>query len=128
MMNLVPFFPTFSIHGDEVVQMNCIHMWDSRKAQIIFIDTRNRTLKTVGPSFPCKVDDFCTHFPSVLSSYMGNTPALHQIVQASNSEDVPENQRLTYSADQQVVGAPNRAHNALPRAVQASDSENLTEN
>jgi hypothetical protein len=123
MMNLVPFFPTFSIHGDEVVQMNCIHMWDSRKAQMISIDTRNKTLKTVGPSFPCKVDDFCTHFPSVLSSYMGNTPALHQIVQASNSEDATENQRLTYSADQQVVGAPNQAHNAVPQAVQESNPE-----
>ena len=98
-----------------------------KKAQMISIDMGNKTLKTMVPCPAAELDDHCPHFPCVLSKYLSNTPALREIVRASNSGTVTENQQLS-SCAQNVINMPNRAQDAYPQSVQASHSVNVTRN
>jgi hypothetical protein len=109
-MNLVPSFPTLSIHGDDVVHMNCTVRFDLQKARMISIDMSNKTLQTLEPCLPVELDAYCPHFPCVLSKHLSNTPALPQAAQVSNSENVAEGQRPR-SCAQDVISVPSRAQN-----------------
>jgi hypothetical protein len=109
-MNLVPSFPTLSIHGDDVVHMNCTVRFDLQKARMISIDMSNKTLQTLEPCLPVELDAYCPHFPCVLSKHLSNTPALPQAAQVSNSENVAEGQHPR-SCAQDVISVPSRAQN-----------------
>ncbi|XBI49657.1 hypothetical protein VPH35_113196 [Triticum aestivum] len=126
-MTLLPSFPTLSINGDGVVHINCLVRLDIKKAQMISIDMGNKTLKTMVPCLAGELDDHCPHFPSVLSKYLSNTPALRLILRASNSGTVTENQQLR-SCPKNVIDMPNRALDAYPQSVHASHSVNVTRN
>jgi len=142
-MNLLPSFPTLSINGDDVVHMNSFVRLDTNKAHMISIDMSNRTLKTLAPCPAAELDDYCPHFPCVLSNHLTNTAApqrivqenntekvnaaVQQIVPPSNSEGLTENQHLRSCAEE-VIYVPNRAQDALPQIVQASPCINMIDN
>jgi hypothetical protein len=74
--NLLPAFPTLSICGDDVLHMSSSGRLDVDKTHMFSVDMRKSTLKALTPCPPVQADDKCPYFPSVLSNYLRNTPAL----------------------------------------------------
>lgn len=73
-MDLLPYFPTMSIHGDNVVHINSLVGLGTERRQMISIDMTNKTLKALAPCHAIKLDAYCPYFPCVLSNHLSNTP------------------------------------------------------
>jgi hypothetical protein len=70
--NLLPAFPTLSIHGDHVVHMSSSGRLHTGETHMIAIDMSNNTLKALVPRPPVEADGDCPYFSCVLSNYLSN--------------------------------------------------------
>jgi hypothetical protein len=85
-MNLLPSFPTLGVYGDDVVHMSSrVRSSDIENMRMVAVDMRKKALKTLAPSHVLDVDDYCSYFPCVLSSYLSNTPIHAQTPEQSLS-------------------------------------------